>query len=120
MMMKMMMMNFALVTGMMITMIVMIVMMSTMIVIMTIEMMMMTMQVSVCDTEFCPGSEYILVVHFEANPLPTQVSIMVKMVKIIKRMMMNMMMMAYRHIPTMTNSHHGGFFSVMIMVGICQ
>ena len=30
------------------------------------------------------------------------------------------MMMAYRHIPTMTNSHHGGFLSVMIMVGICQ
>ena len=28
--------------------------------------------------------------------------------------------MAYRHIPTMTNSHHGGFLSVMIMVGICQ
>ena len=27
---------------------------------------------------------------------------------------------AYRHIPTMTNSHHGGFLSVMIMVGICQ
>ena len=34
--------------------------------------------------------------------------------------MMMMMMMAYRHIPTMTNSHHGGFLSVMIMVGICQ
>ena len=31
-----------------------------------------------------------------------------------------MMMMAYRHIPTMTDSHHGGFLSVMIMVGICQ
>ena len=28
--------------------------------------------------------------------------------------------MANRHIPTMTNSHHGGFLSVMIMVGICQ
>ena len=28
--------------------------------------------------------------------------------------------MAYRHIPTMTNSHHGGFLSVMIMLGICQ
>ena len=28
--------------------------------------------------------------------------------------------MAYRHIPTMTDSHHGGFLSVMIMVGICQ
>ena len=25
-----------------------------------------------------------------------------------------------QHIPTMTNSHHGGFLSVMIMVGICQ
>ena len=36
---------------------------------------------------------------------------------IMKRMMM---MTAYRHIPTMTNSHHGGFLSVMIMVGICQ
>ena len=35
-------------------------------------------------------------------------------------MMTMMMMMAYRHIPTMTNSHHGGFLSVMIMVGICQ
>ena len=31
-----------------------------------------------------------------------------------------MIMPAYRHIPTMTNSHHGGFLSVMIMVGICQ
>ena len=30
------------------------------------------------------------------------------------------MMMAYRHIPTMTDSHHGGVLSVMIMVGICQ
>ena len=30
------------------------------------------------------------------------------------------LMMAYRHIPTMTDSHHGGFLSVMIMVGICQ
>ena len=29
-------------------------------------------------------------------------------------------MLAYRHIPTMTDSHHGGFLSVMIMVGICQ
>ena len=27
---------------------------------------------------------------------------------------------AYRHIPTMTDSHHGGFLPVMIMVGICQ
>ena len=25
-----------------------------------------------------------------------------------------------QHIPTMTDSHHGGFLSVMIMVGICQ
>ena len=31
-----------------------------------------------------------------------------------------MISVAYRHIPTMTNSHHGGFLSVMIMVGICQ
>ena len=28
--------------------------------------------------------------------------------------------MVTQHIPTMTNSHHGGFLSVMIMVGICQ
>ena len=39
-------------------------------------------------------------------------------------MMMSMIiviiMMAYRHIPTMTNSHHGVFLSVMMMVGICQ
>ena len=28
--------------------------------------------------------------------------------------------MAFRHIPTMTDSHHGGFLSVMIMVGFCQ
>ena len=38
-------------------------------------------------------------------------------------MMMTMMMavmitMAWRHIPTMTNSHHGGFLSVMKMVGM--
>ena len=25
-----------------------------------------------------------------------------------------------QHIPTMTNSHHGGILSVMMMVGICQ
>ena len=35
-------------------------------------------------------------------------------------MMMMIIVMAYRHIPTMTGSHHGGFLSVMIMVGICQ
>ena len=34
--------------------------------------------------------------------------------------MMMMMMMVTQHIPTMTDSHHGGFLSVMIMVGICQ
>ena len=30
------------------------------------------------------------------------------------------MMMVTQHIPTMTDSHPGGFLSVMIMVGICQ
>ena len=34
---------------------------------------MIIMQVFICDPEFCPGSEYTLVVQFEANPLPTQV-----------------------------------------------
>ena len=29
-------------------------------------------------------------------------------------------MMACRHIPTMTKSHHGGNMSVMIKVGMCQ
>ena len=29
-------------------------------------------------------------------------------------------MMACRHIPTMTKSHHGGEMSVMIKVGMCQ
>ena len=33
---------------------------------------------------------------------------------------MMMMMMAFRHIPTMTKSHHGGEMSVMIKVGMCQ
>ena len=28
--------------------------------------------------------------------------------------------MVTQHIPTMTDSHHGGFLSVMIVVGICQ
>ena len=28
--------------------------------------------------------------------------------------------MVTQHIPTMTNSHHGGILSVMMMVGICQ
>ena len=56
-------------------------MMIMMIVLMMITMMMMMMmQVSVCDTEFCAGAEYILVVHFEANPLPTLVSIMMNLV----------------------------------------
>ena len=45
---------------------------------------------------------------------------MMMLMMIMMIMMMMMMMMAYRHIPTMTNSHHGGFLSVMIMVGICQ
>ena len=31
-----------------------------------------------------------------------------------------MMMTVTQHIPTMTNSHHGGILSVMMMVGICQ
>ena len=31
-----------------------------------------------------------------------------------------MLMMACRHIPTMTKSHHGGEMSVMIKVGMCQ
>ena len=35
-------------------------------------------------------------------------------------MMMVMIIMVTQHIPTMTNSHPGGFLSVMIMVGICQ
>ena len=29
-------------------------------------------------------------------------------------MMIMMMMMAYRHIPTMANSHHGGFMMMMV------
>ena len=40
--------------------------------------------------------------------------------QIIMMMMAMMMMMVTQHIPTMTDSHHGGFLSVMIMVGICQ
>ena len=35
-------------------------------------------------------------------------------------MMMTMMMLACRHIPTMTKSHHGGNMSVMIKVGMCH
>ena len=35
-------------------------------------------------------------------------------------MVMVMMTMACRHIPTMTKSHHGGEMSVMIKVGMCQ
>ena len=35
-------------------------------------------------------------------------------------MMMMVTMMACRHIPTMTKSHHGGNMSVMIKVGMCQ
>ena len=34
--------------------------------------------------------------------------------------LMVMMMKVTQHIPTMTDSHHGGFLSVVIMVGICQ
>ena len=33
---------------------------------------------------------------------------------------MKMKMKAYRHIPTMTKTHHGGFLSAMIMVGFCH
>ena len=46
--------------------------------------------------------------------------IMMMILKNLATMRAAMMMMAYRHIPTMTDSHHGGFLSVMIMVGICQ
>ena len=35
-------------------------------------------------------------------------------------LVMMVMMMACRHIPTMTISHHGGEMSVMIKVGMCQ
>ena len=31
-----------------------------------------------------------------------------------------MIKLVTQHIPTMTNSHHGGILSVMMMVGICQ
>ena len=34
--------------------------------------------------------------------------------------MMNVLISACRHIPTMTKSHHGGNMSVMIKVGMCQ
>ena len=50
------------------------------------------MQVFVCDTEFCPGSEYTLVVQFEANPLPTQVVVMANML-IMNMVLMNLLMM---------------------------
>ena len=33
---------------------------------------------------------------------------------------MMIMMVACRHIPTMTKCHHGGEMSVMIKVGMCQ
>ena len=46
--------------------------------------------------------------------------VMIKMKKMRRSKMMNMMMMACRHIPTMTKSHHGGNMSVMIKVGMCQ
>ena len=35
-------------------------------------------------------------------------------------MIMTMMMMAFRQIPTMTKSHHGGNLSLMAMVGFCH
>ena len=50
---------------------------------------MIIMQVFICDPEFCPGSEYTLVVQLEANPLPTQVVSMINMVMV---MMVNMVM----------------------------
>ena len=50
------------------------------------------MQVFVCDPEFCPGSEYTLVVQLEANPLPTQVVSMINM-GMINMVMMNMLVM---------------------------
>ena len=40
--------------------------------------------------------------------------------KMVRKTSMDVMMMACRHIPTMTKSHHGGEMSVMIKVGICQ
>ena len=54
------------------------------------------MQVFVCDPEFCPGSEYTLVVQFEANPLPTQVVIRMNM------LMINMMSMVMMNMKVMT------------------
>ena len=46
--------------------------------------------------------------------------IMVVMVMVEVRVVMVVTIMVTQHIPTMTDSHHGGFLSVMIMVGICQ
>jgi hypothetical protein len=43
-----------------------------------------------------------------------------QMMMMMKIMITMMMKMVTQHIPTMTNSHHGGFLSVMIMVGICH
>ena len=42
------------------------------------------------------------------------------MMVVMMKVMMVVMMTVTQHIPTMTSSHHGGFLSVMIMVGICQ
>ena len=41
-------------------------------------------------------------------------------VPLIPVILTNIKMMACRHIPTMTKSHHGGEMSVMIKVGMCQ
>ena len=46
--------------------------------------------------------------------------IMVVMVMVEVRVVMVVTIMVTQHIPTMTDSHHGGFLSAMIMVGICQ
>ena len=53
---------------------------------------------------------------------PKTSSIIIKNYIIITMMMMTMMimMMAFRQIPTMTKSHHGGNMSEMDMVKFCQ
>ena len=63
-----------------------------------------------------PGSN--MIVKNLATRLATLIMMMI--LKNLATMRAAMMMMAYRHIPTMTDSHHSGFLSVMIMVGICQ
>ena len=66
-----------------------------------------------------PGA--IVWVNMESYKKDDDIHILLKnLSRYSRRMLSIIIIMACRHIPTMTKSHHGGEMTVMIKVGMCQ